>query len=117
MTTKTTLFIAASILFAHVAMAHAQVRTFVEPTGGPLTSLPDATCNATTAVIVPADSGQEAAILTNVGSNPARIGDANCGASQCAQLAAGATLLINTTGAISCYSAGGTTIAITKVEQ
>jgi hypothetical protein len=115
------IFAAMAILAAFIAAAApayaSGLKQSVEITGGSLSSLPDATCNATTAVIVPADSAQVSAILTNIGSNPARIGDANCGASQCALLAAGATLQINTTAAISCFSASGSTIAISKVEQ
>jgi hypothetical protein len=117
---KRSIFGALAILALFIGSAPAYaggLKQSVEITGGSLASLPDATCNGTTAAIVAADSSQVSAILTNVGSNPARIGDANCGASQCAQQAAGATLSINTTGAVSCYSASGTTISITKIEQ
>jgi hypothetical protein len=89
----------------------------VEMASGTLQSLPDATCNSTNSVIVPADTNQECAILVNFGANTARVGDSNCGASRCATIAAGGTVTICTEAAIYCYSGSGTTIAITKVQQ
>jgi hypothetical protein len=89
-----------------------------ETIGGPLASIADATCNSTVSQIVPADTSQSCAILSNNGSNPARIGDSLCGASQCAELPSGAPpLKVCTTGPIYCFSASGTTIGITKIEQ
>jgi hypothetical protein len=82
-----------------------------------LQSLADAPCNVTNSIIVPADAGQECAILVNIGANSARLGDANCGASRCAPIAAGGTVTLCTTDNIYCYSASGTTFAITKVQQ
>jgi hypothetical protein len=108
----------AGILVAGTARADG-VKQFVEMTGGPLSSLPDAPCGSPVGMIVPADTAnaQQCAIMVNVGANSASIGDLNCSASRCARLAAGATMTICTRGEIDCYSTAGTTIAITKVGQ
>ncbi len=112
----------AGILLAGILLAGSSARAggveqSVVMTSHQLQSLADASCNGTVGVIVPADAGQECAVLTNVGSNTARIGDSNCGASRCVAVAAGATVTLCTTDAIYCYSASGTTIAVTKVQQ
>jgi hypothetical protein len=52
--------------------------------------------------------------LYNVGSNSARIGDANTGALQGLPLAANQGIAIETTDPIYCYSASGTTIAMVE---
>jgi hypothetical protein len=96
------------------------VKQSVEMSGGTMGSIADATCNATTSVAVPADTtGLTECWLLMVapGSNPTRIGDTNCGASQCAEFSAGQGTTLCTTSAISCYSALGGTLTISKVNQ
>ena len=112
------LAILAALFVVQSAPAYAGgLKQSVEITGGSLSSLPDATCNSTTTAIVPADANGECTIIQNNGSNPARIGDASCGASQCVVLAPTTSIQVCITGAIYCYSASGTTITISKVEQ
>jgi hypothetical protein len=123
MRTKRLIVIALVMAFVFTSLFTASRRAMaggleqsVVMTSHSLASLPDASC-AALGIIVPTDSGQECAVLVNVGSNHARIGDSNCGAAQCADVAPGATVTLCTTAAIYCYSASGTTIAITKVQQ
>lgn len=105
-------------LVARSGSAYADgLKQSVEMSSGALGSLPDASCGSPVAQLVAADTNQECAILVNVGSNHARIGDSNVGASQGADYAPGATITLCTTSPIYCYSASGTTIAITKLQQ
>jgi hypothetical protein len=119
---KGTSRVLAGMLLAGMLLAGSSARAggleqSVVMTSHSLSSIPDASCGVGTAPIVPSDTVQECAILVNIGANAARIGDSNCGAARCAQLAAGGTMTVCTIDAIYCYSASGTMIAITKVQQ
>jgi hypothetical protein len=67
---------------------------------------------AAAAQILAANASRTTAWIANVGSNGARLGDANTAAAQGVALAAGATIAIETTAAIYAYSASGTTLAL-----
>lgn len=69
---------------------------------------------AAAAEIVAANPARVTLWLSNVGANPARIGDASAGAAQGFQLAAGATLPLDSTDAVYAYSASGTTLALVE---
>jgi hypothetical protein len=79
-----------------------------------LVSYPDATITgaAAAAQILPSNPTRTSVYLYNVGSSNARIGDSSTGATQGAPVASNQGISIETTDAIYCYSASGTTIAI-----
>jgi len=62
--------------------------------------------------ILAANPNQITAFVYNNGSNPARIGDANVGATQGIPLIVGGGLTFEATGPLYAYSVSGTTISI-----
>jgi hypothetical protein len=86
--------------------------------GTSVQTLPDISCGASAAIVVPADGGQISAILANVGNGAARCGDLSVNATRGVQIAATTgTATFDTTAAIYCYCATTSTISITKVER
>ena len=79
-------------------------------------SLPDVTVSNSIILVVPGDPGQGCAVITNrAGGHPMNCGDANCSASQCAEVESPGSVTFCTTAAIYCYSTSGATAAITKI--
>jgi hypothetical protein len=72
------------------------------------------TAGAPAALVLAANSNRLTAYIQNVGSNSARIGDSNTGASQGIPVAGGVAGTIEATGPIYAYSASGTTLAIVE---
>jgi hypothetical protein len=62
--------------------------------------------------LLAANSNRITAFIFNSGSNAARVGDTNIGASQGAPVQAGVGITIETTDAIYAYSASGTMLSI-----
>ena len=87
-----------------------------ELVGGPLSSLADVTLSSGTLTLIALPSSSVACVaMTNTSANTARIGDLNCGAARCAQVAGGTSITLCTSDAIYGYSASGANISVTLV--
>lgn len=109
------------VIAAAIACAVMIARAGAHETAGPnepqtYVSHPDASVSGTPVQILAANPKRVSAICQNVGpTNSARVGDASVGASQGTMLAAAgnagpSSVVLDTTGAVYGYSAGGTTL-------
>lgn len=90
----------------------------VQQGGDTLVTAADVTLVAATATqIVAAESTRKEILIHNNTGAAIRVGDSNVGAARGVQVATGGTIVLNTSAAISAYSAGGGTVSFTEVRS